>query len=421
MSYKTIAVDPGQWQAIRNLDSGKILVGDVGSGKSRTALIWAYTRLMGGRVCVEGVSDWKAPTRPLDILVITTAKKRDSLDWEKEALDLGISTDRDLSLSGITIEVDSWNNLHKYEQREGMVVLFDEQRVVGYGAWTKAFLKVASKNYWILLSATPGEVWLDYLPVFMANGFYRNKSEFARRHVKFNNHVRYPKVDYYLEENVLEELRGRLLVTIPHERHTVRHMRYQQHGYDKAMYDKAWKERWNPYTNEPIKDVAELFQVIRKVVNSDSSRSDTIIDLLDRHPRLVVFYNFNYELEILRSLTSRLGTNVEIAEWNGHRHEPVPTSKSWLYLVQYTAGAEAWECTTTNAMAFYSQTYGFKVFQQAQGRIDRRNTPFVDLYYYVFLSDSPIDRAIGAKQRAKKSFSEAAFARKSGISFDDVV
>lgn len=414
-----VPLDQGQMAAVRQLEPGKILVGGVGSGKTRTALTWAYTRLMDGRLDVEGVTEWKAPTRPMDILVITTAKKRDSLDWEREALDFGISTQRELSASGVTITVDSWNNLWKYEELRGVVVLFDEQRVVGYGAWTRNFLKVSANNPWILLSATPGEVWLDYLPVFLANGFYRNKTEFVRRHVHYNNHVRFPKVDYYMEEGVLIRLRKQLLVEIPYSSHTTRHIKRIQHPYNRELYEKAWKDRWNPYTEKPIKDVSELFQVIRKTVNSDSSRLETLIGLLDQNPRLVVFYNFNYELEMLRSLTSRLGTDVTIAEWNGHNHDPIPNdSKSWLYLVQYTAGAEGWECTSTNAMVFYSQTYGYKIFEQAQGRIDRRNTPFTDLYYYVFMSDSAIDRAIWQTQTRKKRFSEAAFAKRSGIKFD---
>jgi hypothetical protein len=46
---------------------------------------------------------------------------------------------------------------------------------------------------------------------------------------------------------------------------------------------------------------------------------------------------------------------------------------------------------------------------QAAGRIDRLNTPFTDLYYYVFKSGAPIDQAIDRALRAKRNFNEKLF------------
>ena len=415
---KSLELDGPQISAMRSLSSGKILAGDVGSGKSRTALAWVYIAKCGGTVYWEGVSKWTPPHRPKDVYVFTTAKKRASLDWDREAFDFGIGRDRETSPSGMTITVDSYNNLHKYENLSDVLVIFDEQRLVGNGAWVKAFYKISAKNEWILLSATPGDVWLDYIPVFVANGFYKNRTEFMRRHVVFSHFSKFPKVDHYVEEALLRRLRRELLVELPHKRHTTRIKKFVSCDFDEPLYKKAWTDRWNPYTDLPIKDAAELFSVVRKITNSDSSRLEAILTLLDRHPRLIVFYNFNYELEGLRSLISQVPKTVEIAEWNGQKHQPVPTSDSWLYLVQYMAGAEAWECTTTDAMAFYSLTYSNRLFEQAQGRIDRRNTPFTELYYYILQSKSIIDRSIWQTLTKKKNFSESAFAKKMGVFFE---
>ena len=415
---KSIELDGPQITAMKNLSRGKILAGDVGSGKSRTALAWAYIRECGGTVYWEGVSKWTPPRRVKDIYIFTTAKKRDSLEWDREAFDFGIGRDRTLSPSGIALTVDSYNNLDKYTDLSDSIVIFDEQRLVGNGAWVKAFYKIAAQNDWILLSATPGDVWLDYIPVFVANGFYKNRSEFMRRHVVYSHFSKFPKVDHYVEEGVLRRLRRDLLVELPHKRHTNRIKKFVNCTFDEELYKKAWKDRWNPYTDLPIKDAAELFSVVRKVVNSDSSRLEAILELLAAHGKLIVFYNFNYELEGLRSLISRLPPSVEIAEWNGQKHQELPKSESWLYLVQYIAGAEAWECTETNAMAFYSLTYSHRIFEQAQGRIDRRNTPFTDLYYYILKSQSMIDKSIWATLTKKKNFSESAFARRMGVVFD---
>lgn len=379
---------PHQEEAVEQLSNGKVLVGGVGSGKSRVAVAYYLNN-----------------EAPKDIYVITTAKKRDSHDWDGEFA--AVAVGRDLSVEG-KLTVDSWNNISKYRDVEDAFFIFDEQRLVGSGSWTTAFISIVRRNHWILLSATPGDTWLDYITVFVANGFYRNRTEFKRDHVIYNRYSKYPKVEGYLGVSKLVRLRNRILVEMPFERHTTRNRKDVKVSFDKDLFKRVWKDRWHVYENRPIRDVAELFLVMRKVVNSHESRLAHVKTLLSSHPRLIVFYNFNYELEILRTL----GSCTNVGEWNGHRHDPIPDGDSWIYLVQYTAGSEGWNCIETNCTVFYSLTYSYKQFEQAHGRIDRLNTPYTQLYYYYFLSDSFIDRAVSAKLVQKKSFNQSSFVRK---------
>ena len=552
------------------MKNGCVLVGGVGTGKSFTAMTYYYEKVCGG---VSGTLG--SMKTPKNLLIITTAKKRDSLDWEAEAIKFGIGRDQSTNVDGVKLVVDSWNNIDKYADLEGWFALFDEQRVVGNGKWVKAFIKIAKHNQWILLSATPGDTWLDYIPVFLANGFYKNRTQFKREHVIYNTYSKFPKVDRYIATGKLVRLRNQILVDMPYERHTTRHIKTIKVEYDRELYKKAVKDRWHVYEDKPIQGMAELFGVMRRVVNSDESRVRALTSLLSSHPRLIVFYNFNYELEMLRALgqelmrkhtssgsdttsalsksrtqellkqrctnqegfwiespdgmgdlwipdnlemcdlsdltlgelsilerelasremgemgarkrtpnstpidsmsTSQLSSgcrdslskhgletqsNTEagtagssfavadevcgfkfkgqlcveplpcirheglspgiptpkaepeatfaIAEWNGQKHEPIPDTDSWLYLVQYYAGAEGWNCIDTNAVVFYSQTYSYKQFEQAHGRIDRLNTPFEDLYYYNLVSDASIDVAIARSLKQKRSFNEREF------------
>lgn len=381
-----MAVDlyPHQQEALDKLSNGKILWGGVGTGKSLVAA--AYYMKMEADA---------------DVYVITTAKKRDSLEWEKEFAKFGIGKHLNATVGG-QLTVDSWNNIGKYADVQGAFFVFDEQRLVGSGLWTEKFLKIARSNRWILLSATPGDTWLDYIPVFIANGHYKNRTQFKRQHVIYNAYSKFPKVDRYVEVGKLVRLRNSLLVEMPYLRHTTRKIRKIDVEHDELLFEKVRKERWNPYENRPIRDVAELFAVMRKVVNSDASRLSAVSRLLEDYPRLIVFYNFDYELESLRTLA----TGVTVAEWNGHKHEPIPASDRWLYLVQYAAGAEGWNCVETNAMCFYSLTYSYKMWHQAHGRIDRLNTPYSELFYYVLLSKTFIDFAIMKSLAQKESFSE---------------
>lgn len=396
-----------QRKAVEELGNGKILYGGVGVGKSITALAYYYEKVCGG-----DLAHIPSMKEPKHLYIITTAKKRDDKDWQLDASKLGISADA--SLDGVEFTVDSWNNLHKYQEEKDAFFIFDEQRLVGSGAWTKAFIKIAKSNRWILLSATPGDTWLDYIPVFVANGFYKNRTEFKRRHVVYNTFSKFPKVDRYIEAGTLVRHRNALLVHMPYERHTVRHSVDVPVRYNQELFEKVTKHRWHVYEERPIRDVAELFAVMRKVVNSDSSRLEAVRTLIQERPKLIVFYNFDYELEMLRELQWELRDgemrrvkNLRIAEWNGHKHQPVPETDHWVYLVQYAAGSEGWNCVRTDSMLFWSLTYSYKHFHQAHGRIDRLNTPFTDLWYMILMDDSAISKAVRRSLKAKRSFNEA--------------
>ena len=391
----TVELRPHQRKAVGELSNGKVLVGGVGTGKTLTSLVYYYEKVLGGVL-----GDLGSIRRDIPLYVFTTARKRDELDWQHDAAKMGLY---DL------ITVDSYNNIGKYTDIHNAFIILDEQRMVGSGAWTKAFLHMAKSNRWIMLSATPGDVWEDYIPLFLANGFYKNRTQFKREHIVYSAFTKYPKVERYLGVNKLVKLRDQLLVHMPYERHTKRHIREILVDYDKELFEKVVKKRWHVYENRPLKDVSELFAVMRKVVNSHTSRITVVNQLLTTHPRLIVFYNFDYELEILRAAFAKTESSFVVAEWNGHKHEPVPVGDRWVYLVQYQAGAEAWNCTTTDAICFYSLTYSYRNFEQAQGRIDRLNTPYSDLNYYILASKSQIDLAILKALKAKKSFNEKSF------------
>lgn len=388
-----------QEEALKKMKNGCILCGGVGSGKSRTALAYYFT-LYGGKL-----RPYKQMKNPADLYIITTARKRDQFEWDGDMIPFLMSTNPECNKGSQKVVVDSWNNIKKYKKVYGAFFIFDEQRVVGSGAWVKAFLDITRKNKWILLSATPGDKWEDYIPVFVANDFYKNKSEFVRDHIIYSRFSKFPKVDRYLGTGKLLRLRNELLVDMDFERDTVQHHEDIYVSYDISAYKDLFRNRWNIWKDEPIKNAGELCYCLRKVVNQDTSRQIALLEIFEKHPRLIVFYNFDYELEIITNLY--FGEDVEIAQWNGHAHQPVPEGKKWVYLVQYTAGAEGWNCIKTDTIVFYSQNYSYKVMIQASGRIDRLNTLYKDLYYYHLKSRSGIDLAISKALKSKKKFNES--------------
>lgn len=381
---------PHQREAVRKMHNGCILVGGVGTGKSRTALAYYEEAVFGGN------------PEPPPLFIITTARKRDAGDWEKECEQFPFQPE----------SVDSWNNIQKYNQVYDAFFIFDEQRLVGTGKWAKAFRQIAKKNLWILLTATPGDCWMDYANVFIANGFYRNLSDFRRQHVVYSRFTKYPKIDGYMDLATLMRNRRQIVVNMPYVKKTRANDIWVNVPFDKELIKLIISTRWDPYKDEPIQDAGALCYVLRRAVNSDERRTEAVAELMEQHERAVIFYNFNYELEMLQRMAE--ANDIPCREWNGHKHEPVPKGERWVYLVQYTAGAEAWNCTETDTMIFYSLNYSYKCMAQSAGRIDRMNTPYTDLYYYYLCSRAGIDLAIRSAIREKRDFNVSLFANRTG-------
>ena len=398
-----------QLEAVKKMHNGCILCGDVGSGKSRTSLAYycMQQNRSGNTIVYEKIRQTVE-----DLYIITTARKRDTFEWDSELANFRMSTDPENDAFKHSVVIDSWNNIHKYKDVKGAFFIFDEQRVVGRGEWVKSFLKIAKANHWILLSATPGDKWEDYIPVFVANGFYKNRTQFYDEHVIWDPRVSFPKIRGYFNTNRLIRLRDLVLVQMDDQRTTIPHHEDVFVSYDISAYRELTRTRWNPWLEKPIETASELCYAWRKIVNSDDSRQIAVLEILEDHPKAIIFYNFDYELEILRGIGYEEGT--EIAEWNGHKHDALPTGSKWVYLVQYTAGCEGWNCVTTDTIIFFSQNYSYKVQHQAEGRINRLNTPYQDLYYYHLRSRSGIDLAIHRALMDKKTFNEGAFTKRAG-------
>lgn len=397
-----------QLKALNEMKNGCILKGSVGSGKSFTSLAYYYKQNGGTIYNSYKVGFQKLKTQPKDLYIITTARKRDDGEWENELINIGLSTNPKFNMYTNKVVIDSWNNIKKYETVNNSFFIFDEQRVSGGGVWSNTFIKISRKNDWILLSATPGDTWSDYIPVFIANGFYKNKTDFARKHVIYSRYTTYPKIERYINTGLLNKYRNSIQINMDYIHHVEKHNIDIIVGFDEDDYRLITQTRWDIFKNKPIENASSLCYSLRKLVNMHYTRQEAIINILKDHPTAIIFYSYDYELEILRKLF--MDCNYKFSEWNGHKHEPIPTGDAWVYLVEYIAGCEGWNCITTNCIIFYSQNYSYRIMQQACGRIDRMNTPYNDLYYFYLKSKSKIDMAITKAIVRKKKFNESKFA-----------
>ena len=209
--------------------------------------------------------------------------------------------------------------------------------------------------------------------------------------------------------------RRQILVPMVYKKVTERKRQLIYSEYNTDNYHKIMKERWNIFEDKPIENASELLQIIRKTVATDPDRKLNAKIMMDAHDRLIIFYNYNYERDVLIEIAEELGK--EYFEWNGHAHEDIPDQEQWLYFVQYTAGAEGWNCISTNVIMFYSVNYSFRYMEQAEGRIDRINTPYNVLEYYYLTSHSQIEKDILSTVNRKKNFNASAWVERSGTTF----
>lgn len=399
---------PHQREALTRMFNGCLLNGGTGSGKSRTGIYYFFQK-NGGSIEHQVYTPMRP--NPPDLYIITTAKKVYDRDWEGELVPFLLYPDPKTRRTryGNKITIASWNVIQKYTDVKNAQFIFDENKCQGKGAWAKAFLKITKNNEWIILSATNGDRWEDYETVFIAHGFFRTRGEFRQEHLVYDPYVKnFPKIQGYRNETRLLRLRDRLLIDMDFERHTNQIHEDVYCNYDMKTYKDVLRNRWDIFKDEPITQAAGLCYVLRRIVNSDQSRQVKLLELLEDHPRAIVFYSFDYELDILLNLGYPEGTIV--AQYNGHVHERLPDGERWVYLVNYSAGAEGFNAITTDTVIFFSQTYSYKVLTQASGRIDRITSPFTDLHYYHLKTRSGIDLAISKALKNKKKFNERKFA-----------
>lgn len=386
-----------QRDAVDRLRSGSVLFGGVGSGKSVAALAYFHDKVCDGN-CEEEV----APKKKVPLYIITTAKKRDLKEWDLDLARFGMSTD-DNTLIKMPIVIDSWNNIKKYREKKNSFFIFDEQCVTGKGAWVKSFLRIVKLNQWIMLSATPGDKWEDYIPIFIANGFYKNRRDFSDQHLVYDMYAKYPKVRAYMNVPKLERERKKVLVKMEDRRSTTRKHITVHVDYNKENYGTIVRKRFNPYLGKPVKNVSQYCALQRYAAAKGKYRPNAIADIAKKHKKVIVFYNFDYELEDLLTLRDRL-PGYKINQYNGHAHDDLPTGTKWLYLVNYGSGDKGWNCTKTDTLVYYSLPYSYRKFEQAAGRIDRINTPYTTLYYYILISHARIDGKVQLCIRRKQNF-----------------
>lgn len=398
---------PHQKEALKRMFNGCILKGGTGSGKSRCGLYY-YFQKYGGSIEDQAYNPMKG--KPPDLYIISTAKKVRDKEWEGELTPFLLLPDSQTGLTryGNKVVIDSWNVIKKYVDAKNAFFIFDECKVNGKGVWAKCFLQITKRNEWIILSASPGDSWQDYETIFLAHGFFRTRTEFRGEHLVYDPYVKnFPKVTGYRNETRLIRLRDKILVDMEFERHTTQIHEYITCEYNIPLYRDTMRKRWDYFKDEPITQAAGLCYALRRIVNTDESRQVKLLELLDDHPKAIIFYNFEYEREILLNLGYSEGTKV--AQYNGSVHESIPDGDKWVYLVQFNA-CEAWNSIATDTIIFYSQTYSYKTLLQASGRIDRLTTKFTDLHYYHLRSMSGIDLAISKALKAKKKFNERKFA-----------
>lgn len=143
-----------------------------------------------------------------------------------------------------------------------------------------------------------------------------------------------------------------------------------------------------------------------------SYNSDKIAALKDliesTEDRLIIFYNFNGELEVLRDLCASVERPVSIICGNIKDLSSYEKSKDSVTLVQYQAGAMGLNLQKSNKIVYFTPPLSSEFFEQSKKRIHRIGQDRTCFYYYLICSGS-IEEKIYRTLAMRKDYTERLF------------
>lgn len=175
-----------------------------------------------------------------------------------------------------------------------------------------------------------------------------------------------------------------------------------------AMFNKLKKNRMYKTDNGEVIELdnsSKLFNALRCVshgfllgINKQVSKEpfERLQAILETHnnERVVIFYNYNIELEMLKQLLSKLKRPT--SEYNGARKDLKEFKGKYngVVLAHYkSASTGINDFVISNVMVFNSLPLSSIELTQSKGRIDRQGQGKKPMYYFI-IPDTPVEKKI---------------------------
>lgn len=124
--------------------------------------------------------------------------------------------------------------------------------------------------------------------------------------------------------------------------------------------------------------------------------------------RLIVFYNFNAELEALKGICESVGRSISLVNGQGRDLLSYENDNSSITLIQYQAGAMGLNLQKSNRIIYYTPPLSSELFEQSKKRIHRIGQSKTCFYYYLTCKGS-VEEKIYKTLAMRRDYTEALF------------
>lgn len=411
MSFKQLY--PYQEKYLEGLPSRYMFSASLGVGKSPMALVH-YIR--------------KAYPQPL--LILAPASKVRSSDWSREleevfaAHNLALPEYQVLSYDKFAYNPSNdafrkgkrpkWHEFAPdYGGKEWAVIADEVQYCKAPSSNRSKALYHVAKNasFFIGLSGTPmPNGWIDFANYSKIFGFTKGITEFKKKYCDIQTYKGFPEIVGYWRIPELEKQWRSIAKPLSRENATELPERTFYNIKLKAprIYFEYLVDRKNEQgvlLDNPSKLAHALRQSLAK---NKIDRLDEILS--STSDNVVVFYNYELELQLIKEMLAKKHKDKMMFEQNGHKHE-IPPKEAWervhnsVTLAHYKSGATGVEMQYANITIYYSPTYSYAEYEQSKGRT-HRNGQTKKCIYYRFYSVGTIEKNIWECIAQKKDFSE---------------
>lgn len=380
------------------------------------------------------------------LLVFTTAKIVKSKQWERSVKDYNqvmhtnlkiICTNYDKLVSQKSIN-DIYQRLRLIHFQQVVLILDEVHRIklAGNGKISKRstmILKLAKQPFITTvlgLSATAfSNSYLDVAPYLVMAGYYKNKTEFLRKHIKKYDKYRQPVVTddmrritrdaFYFPEIIDAEIKSisvyvdtsqyKPLVHTYHEYFKLN--RDERHLYN--MIAEAYRNKEYEY---PIQARMDQERMLAQAI--PTQKDIYLIGLINMQTQgifnhlvtpILIFYQYTSVCIHLRNLLHQNFPNRQIVMINGRAKVSndvlkKPPADDAIYLVQYEAGGEGLDWQWSNISIFYESPVRYEKFVQAKGRNVRNKSQMPVVYQFELEFINTLDSERWETNRNKKDF-----------------
>lgn len=403
------------------------------------ALLYVKT---GGGKTYGAIHTFGSLYKDATLLVFTANNVKKSKQWHKSVVDYN----RTMGTHLVSI-------VHNYEKltlpdfsakltrqfimtKKPIILILDEVHKIKLSSSGKAskrmknLIKLTKSSYittTLGLSATPfSNSYIDVAPYLILAGFYKNKSQFLKRHIKHFDKYFAPITgpgtgivakSYFKDPDLITKRFESIKVSIDTSQYYPKVERFHIKSHlnkDTATQYRQIKLDYKHHINYEYPIQARTEQQ-RLISNHDYEKDLQLLKILQwrkniKQAPVLIFYQYSSSLANLLQVLTQSYPLYKIKIINGNHRlnfEQAPSNPDTIILIQYQAGGEGLDWQWSNLSIFYEAPVQYEKLVQARGRNVRDKSIMKRVYHYELESANTIDSERWNIMKHHKDFTDS--------------